>query len=297
MDGTTSVSARSTCIASRLFRPYLLVFLALATSFSCSMRKFVLDQHEFFSTQLAAMYLDLNHEQKDRFRTQWHRFSTGIAKSNAETIAKAIESLGESTDPTAISDDLQRLLRQTLRSACTDFSVVAAGLKSAQLQHLQEKIAARNKNFDPAHHGGLDKYRSHRRKEFLENLDRWLGNANEAQKKLISDMYQNKEPSGQWEKDYLNYSREAQGLFMMMIQNSSGDAQIFEKKCIDFVKDSDAFLTEDSRRTKSKLNIARQYALSSVFQTIDPNQRQHLRKETSKLARELREWARDNSTF
>jgi hypothetical protein len=255
------------------------------------MRKFAMEHHEFFSTRLAVSFLDLDHEQKNQFRKQWRVFSARVAKANIEPMATSIETLGDSSDPSTVSEYLQKSMREVLAGACTDFSSIAVSLRPAQVKNLQEKINDRNETYDPDHNGGLQKHRKHKQKELLESIDKWLGGANKAQKKLISDTDKAKDPDGQWERSYLAYSREAQGIFISIKQSTAGDAQAFEKKCGHYIADPDSLLSETARNIKVDLAKSRQETLTAIFQTIDPTQREHLKKETNKLAKDLRSWA------
>lgn len=48
--------------------------------------------------------------------------------------------------------------------------------------------------------GGLAKYRRHKQKELIENLDHWLGGPNKAQQQLIQEIDREKDSEGRWEK-------------------------------------------------------------------------------------------------
>ena len=266
-------------------------FVCVMTSVSCSMRKFALEHHEFLATQLAARYLDLDHEQKNQFRKQWQVFSVRIAGTKIGSIATSIETLGDSSDPSSISDHLQKNIRDVLAGACADFSSIVVSLRPAQIKVLQGKINDRNEMFDPEHNGGLLKQRKQKQKELLESIDKWLGGANEAQEKLISETDKEKDPDGRWERNYLAYSREAQNILISMMQSTAGDAQAFEKKCGSYMSDPDSFLSEEAQNIKLDLARSRQKTLATIFQTMDPVQREHLKKETYNLAKDLRSWA------
>ena len=281
-------------IFSQPIRSHAFIFLlCVMTSVSCSMRKFALEYHEFFSTRIAVSFLDLDHEQKNQFRKQWQVFSARVATAKIEPMATSIETLGDSSDPFSSSEYLQKNIREVLAGACTDFSSIAVSLRPTQIKNLQEKINDRNDTFDPDHNGGLLKHRKQKQKELLESIDKWLGGANAAQKKLISDTDKEKDPDGRWERNYLAYSREAQSIFISMMQSTAGDAQAFEKKCSNYMVDPDSLLSETARTIKVDLKQSRQKTLTAIFQTIDPIQREHLKKETNKLAKDLRSWAND----
>jgi hypothetical protein len=255
------------------------------------MRRIALKHHEFFSTQFAASQLDLSHNQKDEFKQHWQIFSSRIATSKIEPIASLIESFGETDNPSKLVASIQTEITGILRDACIDFSPLIAKLSVAQVTKLQEKLEDRNKKFDPNKNGGLSKHRKQKQKELRENLEQWFGNTNEAQRKIILELDLEKDANGQWEQNYLIYSREAQKAFLTIIQSTLGNPEAFEKKCGDYLKDPDANLSTESRKIKADLAESRRKSLELIFQASDQNQREHLKRETSKLAKDLRTWA------
>lgn len=119
------------------------------------MCRFALKHHEFFSTQLAAQYLGLIHEQKDQFRQQWRVLSSCVAGSKIQPITKSLEDLAETNDPIKSTAILQQDITDVLRGACIDFSPVAVSLSATPLRGLKESLENRNKKYDPDQNGGF----------------------------------------------------------------------------------------------------------------------------------------------
>jgi hypothetical protein len=274
----------------RILRTGLILLLGVSIT-SCSMRRIALKHHEFFAAQFAANQLDLSHNQKDEFRQLWKIYSSRVTATKIEPLAKLIESFGETNNPSKIAANIQTEITGALHDACSDFSPLVARLSAEQLTKLQENLADRNKKFDPNKNGGLIQYRKQRQKDLRSNLEKWLGKANEAQQKIILDLDLQKDPHGQWEQDYLVYSGEAQKAFLSVIQDTLGNPGAFEKKCGHYLNNQDVFLSAESRKIKSDLAESRGKILESLFQAADPAQRDHLKRETSKLANDLRAWA------
>lgn len=276
---------------------YLFLILVNLTS-GCSMRKFAFEHHEFFSAQLATNYLDLDSKQKEEFKNQWRSFTNGIAESKLEELAAQIEGITQSTQPAVTTAMIQQQITEIMTDACSKFSATLAKLKPNQISRLKEKMSERNQKFDPEKQGGVQKLRKKQQKELTKNAETWIGTINQEQKQLLNEVELEKDPEGKWEQDYLVYSREAQDIFVGFITTHPGDSGSIQQKCRDYALNPDRFLSEKSRSIKAKLAEFRRKNLAIILQSLDPEQRQHLRRETSKLAKDLRAWAklvRDNS--
>lgn len=268
-----------------------LVLLFLLMVSACSMRRLAMNYHSYLAVRTADNYLDLTAKQKDVFKKHWASFSSDVSKSHIEGMAQNIEALGVTENPSEITERLQTGFADLLAAGCDEFSPLMAQLSSEQIKHLRRKIIDRNKKFDPNENGGLAKYRKSKQEEGLARMKEWLGSVSTPQERIIKELDTLKDDAGQWENNYISYSQEAQEAFLSLLQASRGDADSLEKKCTEFVRNPDIFLSEKSKRTKEQMTAHRRRLLQDVFASINESQRIHLVSETKKLAQDLRGWA------
>jgi len=268
-----------------------LLILSLPGFFGCSLRRVALDYHEFVASRTAANYLDLNGEQIDLFKKRWKVFAGRLAANRIETLAQNIELLGETSSPQEQIYRLQKIAGEVMTDACVDFSPLMAELSVKQVEHLRKKIEERNEKNDPDKNGGLADFRRLKREEFSDLLERWLGQILEVQKQMLIDFDNEKDSKGDWERDYLAYSREAQGVFLSFLIGGMGHSDVMSVKCSQFVLSPESHLSEASRKTKANLAAFRKKNLESLFVTLDLRQKRHFIQETRSLAQDLRKWA------
>ena len=259
--------------------------------FGCSLRNVALDYHEFVASRMAASYLDLNGEQIDLFKKRWKVFAGRLATDRIETLAQNIELLGETAKPQEQVYNLQKISGEIMTDACVDFSPLMADLSVKQVEHLKKKIEERNEKNDPDKNGGLADFRKLKREEFGDLLEKWLGRMSQVQKQLLIDFDNEKDGKGEWERDYLAYSREAQGVFLSFLTGGMGKPDMILLKCSEYVFSPDSHLGETSRRTKASLVTSREKNLESLYGTLDLQQKKHFMQETRSLAQDLRKWA------
>jgi cell division protein FtsL len=257
----------------------------------CSMRRVVLDHHEFFATQAASRFFDLDHNQKNEFRDIWRRFSSKVAHSKVDEIAIQVEALGQTTSPLLQIEKLSQLTSDLSVEGCDAAAPLLAGLQPDQILHLKEKLQDRNRKFTPEKNGGLEKYRKSVKKRSFENVTQWLGRINNRQRDAIEQTEREKDIHGHWERDYLAYSNEAQSKVIELLANERRPPETVRETCKKLVKDPDSILSLESKKHKSALAASRQRTLESIFSLMEPDQREHLKKETAKLAADLRNWA------
>lgn len=273
-----------------IFKISLLILL-VPGFFGCSLRNVALDYHEFVASRMAASYLDLNGEQTDLFKKRWKVFAVRLATDRIEPLVQIIELLGETTKPQEQVYHLQKIAGEVMTDACVDFSPLMAELSAKQVEHLKKKIEERNEKNDPDKNGGLADFRKLKREEFSDLLERWLGQILEVQKQMLIDFDNEKDSKGDWERDYLAYSREAQGVFLSFLIGGMGHSDMMSVKCSQFVLSPESHLSEASRKTKANLATSREKNLESLYGTLDLQQKKHFMQETRSLAQDLRKWA------
>jgi hypothetical protein len=273
-----------------IFKMSLLILL-VPGFFGCSLRNVALDYHEFVASRMAASYLDLNGEQTDLFKKHWKVFAVRLATDRIENLAQNIELLGETTKPQEQVYNLQKIAGEIMTDACVDFSPLMADLSVKQVEHLKKKIEERNEKNDPDKNGGLADFRKLKREEFGDLLERWLGRISQVQKQMLIDFDNEKDGKGEWERDYLAYSRETQGVFLSFLTGGMGKPDIILLKCSQYALSPDSYLSETSRRTKASLAASREKNLESLYGTLDLQQKKHFMQETGSLAQDLRKWA------
>ena len=273
-----------------IFKISLLILLVLGF-FGCSLRNVALDYHEFVASRMAASYLDLNGEQIDLFKKRWKLFAGRLATDRIETLAQNIELLGETSSPQQQIYRLQKIAGEVMTDACVDFSPLMAELSVKQVEHLRKKIEERNEKNDPDKNGGLADFRKLKREEFGDLLERWLGRISQVQKQMLIDFDNEKDGKGEWERDYLSYSREAQGVFLSILTGGMGKPDMILLKCSEYVLSPDSYLSETSRGTKASLAASRKKNLESLYGPLDLQQKKHFMQETRSLAHDLRKWA------
>ena len=273
-----------------IFKTSLLILL-VPGFFGCSLRNVALDYHEFVASRMAASYLDLNGEQIDLFKKRWKVFAGRLATDRIETLAQNIELLGETSTPQEQIYRLQKIAGEVMTDACVDFSPLMAELSVKQVEHLKKKMEERNEKNDPDKNGGLADFRKLKREEFSDLLERWLGRILEVQKKMLIDFDNEKDSKGVWERDYLSYSREAQGVFLSFLTGGMGKPDMILLKCSEYVLSPESYLSETSRGTKASLSASRKKNVESLYGTLDLQQKKHFMQETRSLAQDLRKWA------
>jgi len=273
-----------------IFRISLLILL-VPGFFGCSLRNVALDYHEFVASRMAASYLDLNGEQTDLFKKRWKVFAVRLATDRIEPLAQIIELLGETTKPQEQVYHLQKIAGEVMTDACVDFSPLMADLSVRQVEYLKKKIEERNEKNDPDKNGGLADFRSLKREEFGDLLERWLGRISQVQKQMLIDFDNEKDSKGDWERDYLAYSRQAQGVFLSFLTGGMGKPDMILLKCSDYVASPDSYLSETSRGTKASLAASRKKNLESLYGTLYLQQKKYFIQETRSLAQDLRKWA------
>ncbi len=267
------------------------IFLTGICFSGCSMRRVVFEHHEFFATQTAARFFDLDHNQKNDFRDMWRKFSLKVANSKVDEISNHIEALGQTTSPELQMEKLSQLTSDLSVDGCDAAAPLLASLRPDQVLHLKEKLQERNRKFAPEKNGGLEKYRKSVIKRSFENVTQWLGRINNPQRDAIEQIEKEKDIHGHWERDYLAYSNEAQSKVIELLANESRSPETIRETCKKLVKDPDSVLSLESKKHKSALAASRKRTLESIFSLMDPDQREHLKKETAKLAADLRSWA------
>jgi hypothetical protein len=240
---------------------------------------------------MAASYLDLDGEQIDHFKKRWKVFAGRLATDRIETLAQNIELLGETSSPQEQIYRLQKIAGEVMSDACVDFSPVMADLSVKQVEHLKKKIEERNEKNDPDKNGGLADFRKLKREEFGDLIERWLGRISQVQKQMLINFDNEKDNKGDWERDYLAYSRQAQGVFLSFLTGGMGNPDMIRVKCSEFLLSPESYLSETSRRTKASLATSRKKNLESLFVTLDLQQKKHLIDQTRSLAQDLRKWA------
>ena len=240
-------------------------------------------------------FFDLNASQKELFNDRWKRFSKRIAESKVENIVKQLKSLGQSGDPLIVITPLQAISSELMVDACSEFAPVIASLSLEQVEHFNKKLEERNSKFDPEKHGGLSNLRKSNHDEILASAKTWIGRISQNQKDLIRSFDKKKDELSQasWETQYLAYSREAQQVFSSIILNRRGDVSQVERECVEFVRTPEKFLSNSANTFKRRLSEFRQYTAQSWSQSLELDQREHLIRETSKLADELASWAKN----
>jgi hypothetical protein len=275
---------------------FLKVFLAtviLSSLTGCSFRQVAMNYHEFFATRAASRFFDLNSTQKDMFKEKWKSFSQRTLAPKVETLALNLKSISSSKDPLMMVSEVQSLGSEVMIEACTEFAPLMASLSSDQIEYFKEKLEERNSKFDPEKHGGLSKYRKIKHKESIDNIKDWLGHVSQAQKELLVKLDAKKDEltSGAWESQYLDYSKDAQTVFSSFLSDHRGDSQKLGEACRQFSLMPEKFLMESSRQFKEKLTAFRQHSVKEWKSSIEPEQREHLLKETRKLSQELLSWS------
>lgn len=268
----------------------LVVLFVLLTS-ACSMRRLAMNYHSYLAARTADNFLDLNSKQEEDFKKHWASFSLELSKANVELIAQKIEDLGGAEIPSEIFAGLERDFEEVLVAGCREFSPLMAQLNPNQISYLKRKIDERNKKFDPKENGGLIEYRKKMRNEMRDRMHEWLGDVSKSQERMIRDFESSKDDLGQWENNYLLYSREAQEAFLTILRASNGESEVLQKKCAEFVRSPDSFLSETSRQIKNEVAQYRRHSMRVIFASITTEQRIHLVDETKKLAQDLRGWA------
>jgi hypothetical protein len=255
------------------------------------MRRIVFDYHEFFATRAAASYFDLTHEQKHTFKQQWTAFTRRISQHKIPNTASIIASITDSPDPFQQVERTQSAIIDMMVDVCTEFAPVLAVLTPQQIEHFKERLEERNHQHDPGKNGGLDSFRKKKLEEMLDNTKRWLGSVSETQRGLITNIEAQKQSTGHWEKDYLDYSRDSQEAFLSLVAAHRGDAENLQKKCSQFARTPEHFLSARSGDFKMALARFRRRYFESMYETLSTQQKQHLAVETRKLAADLMMWS------
>lgn len=266
-----------------------LVIVGLA---SCSYRQIFFDFHTFFATRAAVSFFDLNERQKKIFKERWKIFTRSFAASNLEALSRHIRNFTQSDEPAGFIDELQNISKVTFTDACKIFTPLMADLTNDQLEYFKVKLEERNQKFDPAKHGGVEKYRQARKKDLISSIEKWIGPVSNAQKDLVVKLDEEKyreQPT--WERDYLLFSRDSQNAFVAVIAKNRGDSEKLGQKCGEYVRSPELFLSDDSKAFRAKLNQSRGRFLRELFVSLNEKQRQFLSHETRKLALELTAWS------
>lgn len=270
------------------------LFLLLTIS-SCSFRRVAMDYHEFFSARLASSFFDLDDAQSNIFRERWRVFSKKIAESKVDLLVKELESIASSKDSSQIITNLEGIFADAMTEACADFAPVMVRFSPKQVEFFKRKLEERNKKFDPAKNGGLEKYRQSKQIEIFERIKSWLGRISLLQKDLVMkiDSQRDQGVTGAWEKQYLNYSLEGQDRFTSILLNHGGDVKKIEQDCKRFVREPESYLSEPSKTFRLALLRFRESFLKSMSESVEPDQQKHLSEELRKLSEDLSSWARD----
>jgi hypothetical protein len=268
-----------------------LILVAVVLSSACSMRRILLDNHEWLAGRMAVRYLDLDRNQRDLFAEELRAFSRRIAASRVVELAGLIESAGKAPDPSVVADQIEASVRGILVEACDAFAPLMASLEPDQVEHLKEKIDERNDEHDPEKNGGLAHYRRKKREDQVSSTERWTGLLSARQRQLIEEIDLEKDQAGQWERDYLVYSREGQGVLLASLLRNRANPVKLADDCRAYVLNPDAFLGSQAREMKSRVRAMRRKSLSVIHASLDAQQKLHLARETARLASDLRVWA------
>jgi hypothetical protein len=269
----------------------ILILVAVVLVSGCSMRRILLDNHEWLAGRMAVRYLDLDRKQQDLFAEKLRVFSRRIAESRLGELAGLIESAGKVSDPSVVAEQIEGSVRGILVEACDTFAPVMASLEPDQVELLKEKIEERNDEHDPEKNGGLAQYRRKKREDQVSSTERWTGLLSTRQKQLIEEIDGEKDQAGQWERDYLAYSREAQGVFLASLLRNRANPVKLAEDCRAYASNPDAFLGSQAREMKSRVRAMRRKSLSAIHASLDAQQKLHLARETARLASDLRVWA------
>ena len=273
----------------------LIPLLFLVITSSCSFRRVAMDYHEFFSARVASSFFDLDDTQSNIFRERWRVFSKKIAENKVDLLVKELDSISLRKDPSQMIANLEGLFSDVMTEACADFAPVMVSFSSKQIEFFKRKLDERNKKFDPAKNGGLEKYRQSKQIEILERIKSWLGRISLLQKDLVMkiDSQRDQEFAGTWEKQYLAYSVEGQDRFMSILLSHGGDVKKIEQDCKRFVREPESYLSESSKSFRLNLLKFRESFLKSMSESVEPDQQKHLSEELRKLSDDLTAWAGD----
>ena len=267
----------------------LFILLHLACAMSCSFRKLAISQADWLAMRQINKYLDLNSEQELWLQPRVKSHIASVRKTMlphiADDLGQMAERFGDGISAEEINWSSERFYfwRSQLLGSLTDDAVqLIAGLKPAQLEHLQRVLDEGNDEDKEDLALEREAYVSKRRKQTIKQIEYWVGDLSPEQESHVMGVSpQSQDQQRQWFDRRIG----SQKKIMAFLRSSPGPEAI--RKQVQAWGDHPGILWDmtDEEMERSRLSRLQRYEL--ISRVLTKKQVEHLVAEINDLRSDL----------
>jgi hypothetical protein len=273
--------------------------LALLALGGCSTIRLAYDQADHIAAWTADDYFDLTPEQKQAFRSRFHRFHAWHRATQLPDYASLLGAVQQrvaagatQADADWLADAIQARLQTMVRHGYQDAALMLAQLSDEQLDAAQREFDQRNRKYAREHGVGAapDEQRRLRARRHIERIEHWTGSLDAGQEARLRELSRAL-PLVTEQRFQERLRRQAE--FLALLQQRK-NAEAFAPRLRDWLLDwertrSPAYQLEYAQFMQAS---ARMYV--AALHMLTPEQRRHVASVLQRYQQAFRELAMQN---